>query len=146
MKKFSFRLERVMEWRRTQARIEEAKLEGLFAEIRGIDRRQAALQEERTKSESELLAEPTATGMELAALDAFRRFSIAEHVRLEGQRADCRRRISAQLQEAARKRRDVRLLERLKEKRHKTWTLELDRETEKQAGESYLARWKPEPL
>ena len=34
MKKFCFPLDRVMEWRRTQARIEESKLERLYAELR----------------------------------------------------------------------------------------------------------------
>ena len=37
MKKFAFPLGRVMEFRRMQARLEEVKLEGLYAGLRAID-------------------------------------------------------------------------------------------------------------
>jgi hypothetical protein len=51
MRKFRFPLDRVMDWRRTQARIEEAKLEQLHGEVRGIEARQAELNGQRTQSE-----------------------------------------------------------------------------------------------
>ena len=143
MKKFHFPLARVMDWRRTQTRMEEAKLEQLYGEIRGLDARRAELNAERTRSELALLAAPSVTGLQLAELDAFQRFSVAEQGRLERQQLDCRQRIAATIQVVAAKRRDVRLLERLKDERLKAWNSELGREIDAQADETYLAKWKP---
>lgn len=142
MKKFVFTLERVMDWRRTQARVEESKLERLYAELRGIDARQAAVLEERAESEEALRTANVSTGLELAALDAFQRFTVAERARLESARLECRKRSAAQIQIVAAKRRDVRLLERLREQRLKTWETELGREIDAQADEAFLAKWK----
>ncbi|HLX42730.1 MAG TPA: hypothetical protein VKR43_04820, partial [Bryobacteraceae bacterium] len=70
MRRFSFPLERVMEWRRTEARIEEAKLERLLGERRGIDARAAALNVDRSEAELALIAARVSTGEELAAVSA----------------------------------------------------------------------------
>jgi len=141
MKKFQFPLARVRDWRATVARIEEAKLEQLYAELRVIESHEAALNNERLKSENWVARAESRTGFELAALDEFRRFAVAEHTRLEQRRADCARRILEQIQVVARKRRDVRLLENLEHKRRVNWRRELEREIESLAGESYLAKW-----
>jgi flagellar biosynthesis chaperone FliJ len=141
MKKFAFQLNRVMDWRRSQARAEEINLERLHAELRAIDARDTSLKQERAESERTLLAGPMATGSELAALDAFQRYTEAERTRIGHTRADCSRRIGAQLEVVNVKRRNVRLLERLKERRLKTWIAQLGRETDQQADEAYLAKW-----
>ncbi len=77
MKRFTFPLSRVMDWRRMQARAEELKLEQLYAEMRGIDAREAELDEERSGSERALIAARESTGEEMAALGAFQRFHFA---------------------------------------------------------------------
>ena len=141
MKRFTFPLSRVLDWKHTQASIEEIKLERLHAELCAIDAREALLKEERAKSEKALLAGPVATGFELAALDAFQRYTEAERTRIARARADCGRRIAAQLAVVNGKRRDVRLLEKLKERRLKTWQAKLGRETDRYADEVYLAMW-----
>jgi len=141
MKKFSFPLGRVMDWRETQARIEESKLQNLYAQLRAIDLRIAQVLEERAQSQKTVLAAPAVSGFEFAALDAFRRFSVLEHTRLERSRADCSRRVAAQIQVVALKRRDVRLLERLKQQRLVAWHADFNREIDAQAEESHLAKW-----
>jgi len=140
MKKFAFPLERVLDFRRTQARVEEIRLEQLNTEIRGIEARQAALDAQRRGSETAVLSGPGATGLELAELDRFRRFVSAERSRLERQRSDCAGRIAAQIQAVAQKRRDVRLLERLRDRALSSWKVELGREIEAQAEEAHRAR------
>jgi flagellar export protein FliJ len=140
VKKFTFRLDRVMDWRRTQARIEQAKLERLFGELRNIDAREDALRVQRAESEMAMIAESATTGFALAALATFQRFAVTETIRLGTKRQECRRRIAAQMQVMADKRRDVRLLERLREDRFKTWQTELGRESDRQADEAFLAR------
>jgi hypothetical protein len=83
---------------------------------------------------------PACTGVELAAVSAFQRFAAAEHIRLAAKRADCEQRIAAQVLAVAAKRRELRLLEKLKERRLAAWRTELSRENDAQAEEAYLAR------
>ena len=144
MKRFSFPLDRVMEWRRTEARVEEAKLERMFAERRALDARAAELNGERLEAEKTLIAAAASTGEELAAVSAFQRFSVAEQKRLAAQRVECEGRIAAQVQTVAAKRRDVRLLEKLRERGLEKWRREVNRESEALAEEAYLARWNRE--
>jgi hypothetical protein len=133
-----------MEWRRTEARIEEAKLERLLGERRGIDARAAALNVDRSEAELALIAARVSTGEELAAVSAFQRFSVAEEKRLEAKRIECEGRIASQMQAVAGKRRDVRLLEKMKERRMDAWRGEVNRENDALAEEAYLARWNRE--
>jgi hypothetical protein len=130
-----------MDWRGAQARIEEVKLENLYAELRANDAKIAALLEERARADQAVLAASVVTGSDLGTLAAFRRFSVAEHTRLDRLRADCSQRVAAQLQVVAIKRRDVRLLERLKQQRFSAWSADFNREIDKQAEESHLAQW-----
>jgi hypothetical protein len=130
-----------MDWRITQTRVEESKLEKLYAELRAIDASSAALLEERSRSDQALLRASSTTGSELAAVAAFRRFIVTEHTRFERLRADCSRRVAAQVQVVAAKRCDVRLLERLKQQRFAAWSAGLHHEIAAQAEETHLAKW-----
>lgn len=141
MKKFDFPLGRVLNWRQTVQHVEEGKLQNLYAELRAIESSEAALQAERASGEKAVLAAVSVTGEELAALGAFRRFVVAEHTRLEQRRADCVKKIAAQAQVVAQKRKDVRLLEHLRGSRLQTWKRELERDIDMQAEEAYLSRW-----
>jgi flagellar export protein FliJ len=141
MKKFHFPLDRALDWRRTQARIEESKLERLYAALRTIDARDAAFHDQRAQSETALLSAGGATGQELAALDAFQRHVRAEQARLKQARQECGKQIAAQIEAVTRKRRDVKLIENLKQRRLDGWTAELGREIDRDADEAFLAKW-----
>jgi flagellar export protein FliJ len=141
MKKFAFPLGRVMNYRRTQARLEEIKLEALYAELRAIDSREIALIAERAQAERSLRASESATGFELELYDSFRR-SIREEVKkIDKIRAACRQRIDAQLLAVNAKRREVKLLEKLNEQRLAAWENEMAKEIDQQAEEAYLAKF-----
>jgi flagellar biosynthesis chaperone FliJ len=141
MKKFQFPLGRVMDFRRMQARMEEVKLEGLYAELRALDTREAALMQQKAQSEKALRAAKSVTGFDLELFATFRDAMTLEQHRLEKARADCRKRIDAQLVVVTMKQRDVRLLEHLKEKRFDKWEKEMFKEIDRQADEAYLAKW-----
>jgi len=141
MKKFSFPLDRVLQWRRMQAQIEETKLQQLHSELHAVENRRAALDRERTVSEQSVLSGAAVTGSDLAALAAFQRFTVGERKRLDQARAESQQRIANQMQMIAVKRRDVRLLEHLREKGLKNWTAAQSHELEIQAAESFLARF-----
>ena len=145
MKKFTFSLDRVLEFRRSQARIEEVKLEHLYAERAAIDLRERTLREEhrQTLALSVRQGEQAGgiSGEELAALDRFGHHMLTEFRRCAQSRASCAQRMAAQLQAVAAKRRDVKLLERLKHQGRTAWDREFEREIAQSAEEAHLAKW-----
>jgi flagellar export protein FliJ len=141
MKKFAFPLGRVMDFRRMQARMEEVKLEALYAELRAMDTREVALILQKAQSEKALRAAPSVSGLDLQLFSEFSAAMKEELKRMDKARADCRRRIDAQLAVLTVKRREVRLLEHLKEKRFEKWEKEMFKEIDQQAEEAYLAKW-----
>ncbi|MGA3187711.1 MAG: hypothetical protein ABSF22_11445 [Bryobacteraceae bacterium] len=143
MKKFAFPLERVMDFRRMQARLEESKLETLYAELRATDAREAALIAQKAQSEKALRAAPSVTGFDLELFATFREAMAIEHNRLQQARADCRKRIGAQFAVLMVKRRELKLLEKLRDQRFEKWEKEMFKEIDQQAEEAYLAKWKP---
>jgi flagellar export protein FliJ len=141
MKQFSFRLDRVLEWRRTQVRIEEAKLEQLNGELRAIAAQQTAIREETEQTRVDLACSSAVTGVELAALEHYRQAASQKFVRLQQSRAQCNQKIAGQMQQVTERRREARLLEKLRERRVAEWSTALARDIEQQAEESFLSRW-----
>jgi hypothetical protein len=141
MKKFQFSLGRVMAFRSAQARVEEMKLEVLYAELRAVDTREVALIQEKMQSEKALKSSPSVSGFDLEVFDAYRLATKEEQKRMDKARADCRKRIDPQLRVVMIRHRDVRLLEKLKERRFEKWEKEMFKEIDQQAEEAYLAKW-----
>ena len=139
MKKFSFPLSRVMDWRRTHVQLEQAKLEHLHAELHGLEARAALVCADVEKSHRSLVLSRAATGAELAALDAFRRSAAMQHTHLETAAQGCRQRIAAQMAVIVQRKREAKLLERLHERRLTAWNAEYSKEIDSQADELYLA-------
>jgi flagellar export protein FliJ len=141
VKKFDFPLARVMEFRRLQARLEEIKLEALYAELRALDAREVASIQLKVQSEKEMKSAKSVTGFDLEVFDAYRKALQEDQKRMDKARADCRKRIDAQLAVLTIKRRDVKLLEHLKEQRFVKWEKEMFKEIDQQADEAYLAKF-----
>jgi flagellar export protein FliJ len=141
MKKFTFPLARVLDWRRTQVQLEETTLERLNAELRALETRLRDARLEREQAGCWLLAGVSVTGAELAALDSFRKASAVECAKLAASAAATRPRVAAQLQVVIHKRRDVKLLELLHARKLQAWNAELDREIDREAGELHLSKF-----
>jgi flagellar export protein FliJ len=141
MKKFNFPLARVMDFRRMQARVEEVKLEALYAELRAIDTREVALIQEKVQAEKTLKSAKSVIGFDLEVFDSYRVAMKEDQKRMDKARADCRKRIDAQLAVLTAKRRDVKLLEHLKENRFEKWEKEMFKEIDQLAEEAYLAKF-----
>jgi flagellar biosynthesis chaperone FliJ len=139
MKRFSFPLHRVLEWRGTQAHMEELKLGRLHAELRGIEDRIAHARAERTDSQRALMQAGAATAAELAALDSFKKAVAAECARLESMADATRRKIAVQIQAVTAKRREARLLENLERRKLAAWKLQFGKELDQQAEEAHQA-------
>jgi flagellar export protein FliJ len=142
VKRFTFPLGRVMEFRRTQARLEEGKLEALYAGLRALDAREAVLIRQRMESEKTLKFAKSVTGFELELFGSYGLALKEEQKRMDKTRTECRKRIDAQLAVVMVKRREVKLLEKLKEQKFEKWEKEMFKEIDQQAEDAYLAKWK----
>jgi hypothetical protein len=141
MKKFHFPLAQAMEWRRTSLRLEESKLEALYAELAGTQTRVAKLREAQTLAGKTLTEAASITGAELTRLDAFAQAAKLELARLQEASANCRKRIAAQMDAVIHRRRDLRLLERLHERKLAEWKADFARELDKEAEELHLSKF-----
>ncbi len=138
---FRFRLEKALDWRRTQLELEEAKLRERTAALAAVDAARAELDAAAVKAEMEVRHWNPVSGSDLRSLADFR-----VHVRQRGQalaarRAECAREAAAQQAAMLEARRKCRLLERLRERRLAEWTAARDRELEALASDSFLAQW-----
>jgi flagellar export protein FliJ len=141
VKKFSFSLDRVREWREKQLTVEEARLQQLFGERATLELRRQALDHEAEETSRAIAYAASVVAADLRALDAFRRYAIQERARIRTALDDCARRIAEQQKLVMEARRRVELLDKLCEKRWTAWNTDLAREIEAQAGEAYLAKW-----
>ncbi len=140
MKKFSFPLDRVLSWRQTQARLEEAGLARLHAELQTLDLRCAALDHSVQDARAKLLAAPSVTSAEIGALEHFRASSSAQTRYLLQTRSALEQKLAQQTQAVLERRREARLLEQLRDRRWHSWQAASVREIDQQADESFLAR------
>lgn len=141
MAPFKFRLERVLEWRRTQLQLEEDNFRKQHAILAGLDRQYAELEAAGTQAEQVVRAwNPVAAG-DLEALGSFRLHIKAREMETAVPRNEARRRLAAQHAVMLEARRRVRLLEKLKERSLAQWRAARDKELEDMASESYLAGW-----
>ena len=141
MKEFRFRLERVMELRRTQLEIEEARYQQRLAELAALDRTRAEVEASGIRAEIQVREWNPVAGHELAALGKFRLHVKAREADLAVQRMASVRKMDEQRKIMLEARRRLRLLERLRGRYLAEWQAEANRELEELAGESYLARW-----
>jgi flagellar export protein FliJ len=145
MKAFRFSLERVLDWRRRQAELEENKLRDLLAESRRIESAQLALADSRREAQACVRGGAPPKPHELWALSAYLERSAREEAALAQRRGAHEKLVAAQRQRVVESHRQCRLLEKLKETRRAEWQRDFDRELEAFAGEAYLSRWKPAP-
>lgn len=141
MRRFQFRLETVLGWRRLQVETEEARLRALFEELRRVEAARERVETERADAEREVLYAASATADELAALEACRAFAGRELERLAAERQRCEGLIAGQRQRLIEAERRLRLLEKLREKRRAEWRQAADREQEAVAAELFLGQW-----
>jgi hypothetical protein len=141
MIRFQFRLQKVLDWRRTQLEIEEAKFRHTAAALGAVDRARAELQAAAIHTECEVRRWVAIGGSDLGALAEYRGHVRSEEARLAARREACARAAAAQQAAMLEARRRCRLLEKLRERRLAEWKAASDREVEEMAAESFLAQW-----
>ena len=146
MKTFRFPLQRVLEWRALQLRLEEEKLAGLQQHLASLLEMREKLAAERNRSESHLFASGAAAGSELQSWALYQARLAKQQELLATQLVQCEKLVLEQSQRLLKARTDHRVLERLKERRWRQWVYLNDREVEDTAAEVYLSKWNREDL
>ena len=142
MKRFRFRLERILIFRRHQRRQTELRLQDLHREEAGLVSEGQVLVEQEQHTKNRHAGVTHTTGTELRAYQSYlvgvdsRRGAI--QVRLQQNRAGALQ-VKAELVECDRQ---VKLLEKLRERRLKEHQRRDDRDERTEAAESSLNRWR----
>jgi flagellar export protein FliJ len=141
VKAFRFPLQRVLEWRALQLRAEEEKLAELRQQLAALRVQELELAEAWKNSQARVLGAESVAGLELQTLAAFHARVRKQQQALQLTVAKCERLIVDQRQRLLKARTNHRVLEKLKERRRRTWVYLNEHEIEETAAEAYLARW-----
>jgi len=140
MKRFEFRLSRVLDFRSEQADLERSRLQNLLARIQQIDDEKESFQGQAAEARDEVSRSVSVSGEELSALSGFERHIRNRTAQLEQLRHETQVRVSRQQAIVIEAERRVKLLLKLRQRKFTSWTLEEQRELETLAAESYLSR------
>jgi flagellar export protein FliJ len=145
MNAFRFPLQKVLDWRRKQLELEEARYKQQLAGLAALDRLREEIAAAGTGAENDVRRRSYVPGPDLTALDRFRSHAKVEEARLVEQRVAAARKAAEQHEAMLAAQRRCRLLERLRERRLADWQAARDRELDEIAAESFLARWTTRP-
>jgi flagellar export protein FliJ len=140
MTAFHFRLEKVLQWRRNQSELEEARYQQRIRETAELEAARSRMEAAGIGAETQVRAWSPVTGSDLAALANYRKYVAAQGQQIALRYAEARQRAEAQQKAMLEARRRCQLLERLRERRLAEWQAAADKELEQIAAESHLAR------
>jgi hypothetical protein len=145
MQRFEFSLEKVLEWRATRLRQEEAKLAALRHQKDAMLRLRAAIETAAGQNAAVIPARSLQiTGAELSLLGESARSMKSRLSQIAAQIRECDARIGEQTRAVMDAEREKQLLEALKGTQREEWAYELNREIEAAATALFLGRWKPD--
>lgn len=141
MTKFTFRLARVLEFRRLRAQVLRATLERLHAERIALESREQALLDLRTAEELAIRRPGTSLSViELSGLGRMQAYVEYAKAGFARERTELERRIHSQQAAVVEADRQVSLLEKLEGRQKAEWQIQFDRELEELAADSYRSR------
>ena len=141
MAAFQFRLDRVLEWYRTQLQLEEGRLATCLAALNLVEERIARLQAERLSVERGLITGHSILASDLSSLGSYRLRARKEAAALEQDRILRERTLAGQRAAVQAAQRRVRLVEKLRDRRMSEYLYAEDRALENLAAEAYLSKW-----
>lgn len=141
MKAFRFPLERVVHWRRTQVELERAAIERLVQRRLELQSAVEALQLDRSAAETSIARATSIDSRDLQTLSAYQERTRRERGALMERQGQLEREISVQLAKTTEAQRRLKLLERLRAKRLREWTIAMEADEERFAAEAWLGRW-----
>jgi flagellar export protein FliJ len=141
MKAFHFRLDRVLDWRRRQAEIEELKLAQELAAFRRREVERQALADARKQAQLEAVNARATAAEDLWLLRDYLEQADRQDRVLAARIAEQAGVVEAQRRRTVEAQRRHEALQRLRQSRHDEWRRESDRELEAFASEAFLSRW-----
>jgi flagellar export protein FliJ len=141
MKRFQFRLERVLEWRRRQAELEQSKLAQALGLAQRLETERLALAKSRREAQLGALQASATTAEDLWMLQDYLLQSDRQDRVLAERISQQARVVQNQRLRVVEAERSREALERLRQSRHDEWRRESNRELEAFAAEAFLARW-----
>jgi hypothetical protein len=139
MKRFEFRLDRVLEWKTVVAQQEQAALDSLHHEKQEITQSLQNLNN-RINDLSEI-SYSAESAQELAYAASARSALLRDKSRTENLRDACDDKIAAQQEKYRSADTERRLVGKLKERSYSEWSAEVSREMEATASDLYLGGW-----
>jgi len=136
---FRFRLERVLSWQRVVTELEEARTRQWLAALAETQAGRVQLAGARREAEEQLMTAPALLPQELDTLADYREGLATRDRELRKREQNCEQRLEEQRRCWMDARRRCRLLEKLRERRLAEYRIELDRELETLAMESFAA-------
>jgi hypothetical protein len=142
VKTFQFSLERVLGWRQTQQTMAEAALARLLVEHRNTEQARIDLKTRRVTAQLTVAKAPATQGIELEKLERLGVWSNREDRRLAARLLELQKAIADQKRVVAEAARNVKMLERLRTRRHAEWKAEMNHELETLTGEWAVTQWR----
>lgn len=139
MKRFEFRLHRVLALRRQQADVHLARVSAVLASLKALDEEKAALETDVAESRRSVRS-ATPTGSDLLSLARYE-----AHVRrrcsgIAKKKLELEQQLKTEQVKAREADRKVKLLEKLEAKRRSEWDAEASKELESLAADAHLSR------
>jgi flagellar export protein FliJ len=139
VKKFNFGLQTVLDWRDRRAEQERNALECLHAKRNELERERSELSEQMASSHAAYAVTDSGSSEDLRHLAGFLEALRSREDRVRKNVAQCRANIGTQTGRCLEADRDHRLLVRLRERQFAGWRYELNRETEANVADSWMA-------
>lgn len=141
MKTFAFRLERILQWRITSLQTEEMRVEKLRFTLELASMEKEKLVQALSKAKQSTGNQTLVKGADLHALDSYT-IRLAEELALASKKmASLSEAIAKQMLVVSNCDRNVRLLERLRDRRREEWQTEMNRELDALSADFSGGRW-----
>lgn len=144
MRRFTFRLERLLQWRVLEKDQEEGRLRKLLSDLERLEAERVALDNAAREAERSV-ERPDALTEEHQALANYRRFVAGERERLRQVRVDLETRIQAQRLVLVESERRVEALKNMKDGKLAEWRRQVDKEQADFVDSLVVARWRRPP-
>lgn len=141
MKRFTFRLERLLQWRTLEKDQQEGRLRKLFSEVERMEAERISI-ENSAKAAEESVRRPDVLNEELQALGNYRQFQARERQRLLRLRAELESRIQAQRRLLVEAERKVEALKHMRDDKLAEWRNQADKEQGDFVDGLVVARWR----
>jgi flagellar export protein FliJ len=141
MRSFQFRLRRVLDWYREKQQIEESRMAACRKTLAAVEQKIALLTAERVSSDREVLSRPSVPATDFVNLGRYRLRAQRLEAEYTQERERCELACREQTQRVQKAQQQVKLLEKMKERRMEEYRYLWNRELDNLATEGFLATW-----